>query len=97
MVSQHSPSVGESADAEPEGAYKNEPPSPLPEASHGNKQQDEIVQHGGRYHASNLACAPAPRARPTMNIFGYNLSEFGLGIAFVVVAIMVFLIVVRRL
>jgi hypothetical protein len=32
-----------------------------------------------------------------VNIFGYNISEFGLGIAFVVVAIMVFLIVVRRL
>jgi hypothetical protein len=32
-----------------------------------------------------------------VNIFGYNISEFGLGIAFVVVAIIVLLVVIRRL
>jgi len=32
-----------------------------------------------------------------VNIFGYNISEFGLGIAFVVIAIIALLIVMRRL
>ena len=32
-----------------------------------------------------------------MNIFGYHISEFGLGIAFVVIAIIVLFVVMRRL
>ena len=34
---------------------------------------------------------------PTVIILGYHIPEFALGIAFVVIAIMVFLVVMRRL
>jgi hypothetical protein len=32
-----------------------------------------------------------------VNIFGYNISEFGLGVAFFMIAIIALLIVMRRL
>jgi hypothetical protein len=40
---------------------------------------------------------PTPRARSTVNVFGYHIPEFALGVAFVVIAIIVFLVVMRRL
>jgi hypothetical protein len=52
---------------------------------------------GSLQYGPRPACVSAPWARPTVNIFGYNISEFGLGIAFVMIAIIVLLIVIRRL
>jgi hypothetical protein len=40
---------------------------------------------------------PIHRAHPTVNVLGYHIPEFLLGLAFVVIAIIALLIVLRRL